>query len=159
MTHDVPYTDRGVRAAVILHDREMRAFLPVWRRALAQDPALPVTEDRAYASLGALGRHVLGAGRGYVTWVCRCLELPDPGIPMVPDADGIVAGADAYMEDLLSTWATALTGVPSHRLEEVFQANWGTPYSIDAMLEHAVMHPLRHRFQLEELLDAAGGSR
>ena len=29
---------------------------------------------------------------------------------------------------------------------------WGSPYSINAMLEHAVMHPIRHRFQLENLL-------
>ncbi len=28
-------------------------------------------------------------------------------------------------------------------------------YSIDSMLEHAVMHPLRHRFQLEELIAKA----
>jgi hypothetical protein len=29
-----------------------------------------------------------------------------------------------------------------------------TPYSIDAMLEHAVMHPIRHSYQLEELMAA-----
>jgi hypothetical protein len=34
-------------------------------------------------------------------------------------------------------------------------------YTIDAMLEHAVMHPIRHTFQLEELVQRAGseGSR
>jgi hypothetical protein len=29
--------------------------------------------------------------------------------------------------------------------------------SCEGMLEHAVMHPIRHRFQLEELLEAQGG--
>jgi len=36
-----------------------------------------------------------------------------------------------------------------------YPSRWGTPYSIDAMLEHAVMHPIRHAYQLEKLM--AGG--
>jgi hypothetical protein len=27
---------------------------------------------------------------------------------------------------------------------------------IESMLEHAVLHPMRHRFQLEELMEARG---
>ena len=33
-----------------------------------------------------------------------------------------------------------------------YQSRWGVDYCIDAMLEHAVMHPIRHVFQLEELM-------
>jgi hypothetical protein len=33
-----------------------------------------------------------------------------------------------------------------------YRSRWQTLYSIDAMLEHAVMHPIRHAFQLEELM-------
>jgi hypothetical protein len=33
-----------------------------------------------------------------------------------------------------------------------YPSRWQTRYCIDAMLEHAVMHPIRHAFQLEELM-------
>jgi len=29
------------------------------------------------------------------------------------------------------------------------RSRWGVSYSVDAMLEHAVMHPMRHAFQIE----------
>jgi hypothetical protein len=35
--------------------------------------------------------------------------------------------------------------------DAVYKSNWGTDYCIEAMLEHAVMHPIRHEFQLKEL--------
>jgi len=34
-----------------------------------------------------------------------------------------------------------------------YLAPWKTKYCIDSMLEHAVMHPIRHHFQLKELMD------
>jgi hypothetical protein len=36
----------------------------------------------------------------------------------------------------------------------VYSSRWGVNYCVDAMLEHAVMHPERHRFQLLELMGA-----
>jgi hypothetical protein len=34
----------------------------------------------------------------------------------------------------------------------IYPSRWGTEYCIDAMLEHAVMHPIRHEFQLRNLM-------
>jgi len=48
------------------------------------------------------------AARGYMTWMCEVLELPDPEIRIPPEPT--------------------------------------------ALLEHADMHPIRHAFQLEELM-------
>jgi len=33
----------------------------------------------------------------------------------------------------------------------VYTSRWGFDYSIEQMLEHAVVHPMRHRIQLERL--------
>jgi hypothetical protein len=41
----------------------------------------------------------------------------------------------------------------------LFPSRWNVHYCIDAMLEHAVMHPIRHTFQLQELLAKAGASK
>ena len=39
---------------------------------------LPKTDDPAYESLDTLLHHVFRAARGYMTWMCEVLELPDP---------------------------------------------------------------------------------
>ena len=79
------YRSRAVRALVLLHDEHVRRFLVVWNQAQAASVVLPKTDDPAYASLETLLRHVLGAARGYMTWMCEVLELPDPEIRIPPE--------------------------------------------------------------------------
>jgi len=121
--------------------------------ALAKSVSLPATADPAYASLEALGRHVLSAAGGYMTWMCEVLALPDPGIRPAPDVSAIVRDADDYLEHVLEQWRAPLIEVSDDILETPeYPSRWKTRYCIDSMLEHAVMHPIRHVFQLDELL-------
>jgi len=92
-------------------------FVHTWRLALASSVSLPPTDDPAYASLGALGRHVLSAAGGYMIWMCEVLALPDPGIRSAPDAAAIVRDADDYMEHVLERWRAPLKEVSNERLE------------------------------------------
>lgn len=147
------FEDRGVRALVVLHERHMRAFLATWQRARRAEVSLPETDEATYVSLVTLLRHVLGAARGYMIWSCDKLGLPEPDIRRVPRAEEIEEEAEAYLEHVLAGWRDPLRGVSGdalHRPE--FESAWGVNYCIDAMLEHAVMHPIRHVFQLEELM-------
>jgi hypothetical protein len=153
MSPNLPYRSRAVRAMVILHDQQLRRFVHTWRLALAASVCLPTAADPNYASLDALGRHVLAAAGGYMVWMCEMLKLPDPGIRSAPDVGAIVRDADDYLEHVLERWQTPLLEVPDERLETPeYPTRWQTHYSIDSMLEHAVMHPIRHAFQLEELI-------
>ena len=70
---------------VLLHEEHLRRFVHVWRLALESSVSLPPTDDPAYVSLEALGRHVLSAA-GSMIWMCEVLALPDPGIHSAPDA-------------------------------------------------------------------------
>ena len=138
---------------VLLHEEHLRHFVHTWRLALATSVSLPPSDDPAYASLGALGQHVLGAAGGYMVWMCEVLTLPDPGIRSAPDAAAMVRDADDYMEHVLDRWRAPLREVSNERLETPeYPSQWQTRYCIDAMLEHAVMHPIRHAFQLDELI-------
>lgn len=139
---------------VLLHEEHLRRFVQTWRLALAAPVSLPPADDPAYASLGALGRHVLNAAGGYLVWMCEVLTLPDPGIRSAPDATAIVRDAEDYMEHILERWrASPLREVSNEQLETPeYPSRWQTRYCIDAMLEHAVMHPIRHAFQLDELI-------
>lgn len=150
MNTDFKY--RGARAMIILHAQYMRSCIAVWQQAKAKNVVLPKTDDSDYQSLGHLLHHVFRAARGYMVWICEKFELPDPKINQVPERDVIEKEADKYLEHLLTRWELPLVDIDEDRFGEVFLSNWKIEYSIDAMMEHAVMHPIRHEFQLLELM-------
>jgi hypothetical protein len=153
------YSYRGARAMVLLHEEHLRLFLDAWRDFRAAGLPLPRTEDPDYASPEALLAHVLGAARGYMRWMCEVLGLGDPGIEPVPGTGRIGAEADRYLAHVLEAWRAPLAGVPEERFyEPEYPSRWKVKYCVDAMLEHAVMHPIRHRFQLVELMRAGSPS-
>lgn len=150
MSELADYRSRGVRALVLLHERELRAFFVTWRRALAWGVRLPPTDDPDCVSPEAMAHHVLRAARGYLTWSCEKLGLGDPGAADAPAAAALEAEADAYLEHLVERWRAALRDAPSERMVEVHTSRWGQPFTLESMLEHAVVHPMRHALQLEQ---------
>jgi len=153
--HDlINYRYRGARALVLLHEKALRELLPAWKRARASHVQLPSTQDPSYASLESLLHHGLRAARGYMTWLCEKLGLPDPGIDPAPEASRVEQEAERYIEHVLERWRLPLADVEEARFGATHKTRWGEDMSLEGMLEHAVMHPIRHRFQLEELLEA-----
>ncbi|MEM6429801.1 MAG: hypothetical protein AAF708_11215 [Deinococcota bacterium] len=146
------YSYRGARAMILLHERHLRTFVATWREAKAANVRLPETTDSDYASLETLLRHNLAAARGYMTWMCEKLELPDPKIADAPMVEDIEHGVEAYLEHLFERWRLPLAGVPEDDFGVTYRSRWGVDYCIDGMLEHAVMHPIRHEFQLRNLI-------
>ncbi len=152
------YRSSAAKALVNLHEREFHLFLEVWKLAKSKNLKLPETEDPDYASLETLLRHVCGAARSYMVWICEQLQLPDPGIDAAPDlevlqSDQLDKALAKFSTQLLEKWRLPLCNVedaPLNRPE--YPSRWGVLYCIDAMLEHAVMHPLRHRYQLQRLI-------
>jgi uncharacterized damage-inducible protein DinB len=151
------YKYGGARVLVALHDRHLRAFVETWRRADAMGVELPVTANPDYASREVLLAHVLRCAARYLTWICEQLELPSPGLDERPDPDGFADRAQEYLEEVLAAWQIPLRDLTEGQADmPAYTSRWGTPYSIDAMLEHAVMHPIRHAYQLEGLMREKG---
>jgi hypothetical protein len=146
------YRYRGARALVLLHERELRGFVATWRRAVAWGVRLPATDDPDCASANAMARHVLSAAGRYMIWLTQKLGLPDPGIAAAPPVEEIEAAADGYLEHVLERWREPLRDVPDERFVESHVSNWGEDFTLESMLEHAVVHPMRHALQLEELM-------
>ena len=151
----IHYQSGAVRALVHLHERHMRSFLETWKRAKAAELALPATEDPDCMTLEAMLAHTLRASRGYMVWMCANLALPDPEINPAPDLDTVEIEADDYLEYLLERWRSPLVEMTEARIVEEYTSNWGETFTVESMLEHAVMHPIRHAFQLETLLARA----
>ena len=154
MVMSIPnYKYRSARALVILHEQYLREFIATWKQAKEGGYTLPKTDDPDYASLELLLRHVLSSARNYITWICDKLELPDPQIEPTPEVDVIAERVDDYLEHLLVKWRTPLADVEEIRFyEPTYTSRWKVNYCVEAMLEHAVVHPIRHSFQLGELM-------
>ncbi len=148
------FKSRGVRALVQLQKREMNQLLVVWKKAKRMGVKLPATRDPSYQSLDVLMRHPLRSCRGYLTWLCEVLGRPDPRVPDPPEAESVSAAGAAYLKVLAKAWERHMAWMPNKVLDsfDVHTSRWGAPMTVEAMFEHALAHPMRHRFQLEELI-------
>ena len=148
------FKSRGVRALVILQMAEMNRLFVVWKKAKRLGVKLPATRDPAYKDLDLLMRHPLRSCRGYLTWLCEVLGRPDPGVPDPPDPQDVARKGAAYLATLERAWHAKTAWMPARVLDsfDVYPARWGAPMTVEAMFEHAVAHPMRHRLQLEELI-------
>ena len=148
------FKSRGVRALVQLQMDEMSQLFAVWKRAKRVGVKLPATRDPAYASLDLLMRHPLRSCRGYLTWLCEVLGRPDPGVPDPPAAERVSTEGAAYLKVLAKAWEKHMAWMPSKVLDSfsLYTSRWGAPMTVEAMFEHAAVHPMRHRFQLVELI-------
>jgi len=152
------YKYKGARSLVILHDTHLRSCVKTWREAKKFNIILPATEDEYYKSLDTLLFHILRSARNYMVWCCEKLELPDPGIDNPPQAGAVEAEADKYLTHLLEKWKTPLALIEEEKFHTPsYKSRWGVDFCIDAMLEHAVMHPIRHEFQLKNLINEQAG--
>ncbi len=148
------YQYGAARTMVFLHGQYLQEFLVVWQQAKAANIVLPQTDDPSYGSMEMLLSHVLRAARSYMVWMCENLALPDPEIKAAPQLDVIEAEAENYLTHLIDQWGLPLVEVEEERFHKPeYPSNWETRYCVDAMLEHAVMHPILHRVQLQDLLE------
>ena len=149
------FRSRGVRCLVELHERELQEFVATWRRFVASGKPMPEAHgDADYESRERLIAHVQGAARSYLLWIWEVLERPIEGLPLIRDAAVIVPRLDAFMAETLDGWRRHLAALEDVQLStRQYISRWGEPHTIEQMLEHAVVHPMRHRIQLERILD------
>ena len=151
---EIIYKYAGARALVKLHEIHLNSFYETWKEAKRLDIKLPVSDDPYYVSLNRLLYHVLRSARGYMIWMCEKLGLEDPQIKETPAAEMLEEKATEQITHLFEKWKLPLSNVEPELFEDkVYKSNWGVEYCIDAMLEHAVMHPIRHEFQLKNLMN------
>ena len=150
---EIIYKYNGAKALVTLHKIHLKSFYSTWQQAKQVGVKLPETDDPYYKSLDTLLYHILRSARGYMIWMCKQLNLPDPQIDEAPLPEVVVEKAESYIEYLMDKWKYPLKDVPPELFEDkVYKSNWGVDYCIDAMLEHAVIHPIRHEFQIKNLI-------
>jgi uncharacterized damage-inducible protein DinB len=149
------YKSRAVRSLVELHEREMRSFLETWSRFTAANAPMPEAHgDETYASREKLVGHVLMAARGYLRRIGEWIGKPLTDVDASEDAADVAARAGAFSENVFAAYRRHLTEVTNEEIEkQAHRTRWGDLMSVEMLLEHAVVHPMRHRIQLERILE------
>lgn len=144
---------------VLLHEQEIVRFVETWRKAKDSGLVLRGHDDPNYESLETLLAHVFWWARYYAVWSCEHLGLADPRIGEAPTPSEVESELPNYLEHLLAQWRGLFTEVPEEPfLKPQFRVKWGSSLPVEHLLEHAVVHPMRHRLQLIELSVSAKGS-
>lgn len=148
------FRSRAVRSLVELHEAQLRTFAETWRRFAASGKPMPEARgDDRYASRETLVAHVHGAARGYLHWIHEVLGRPITDPVLTRDPAVIVPRLDAFLAETLDGWRRHLATLEDDELSpKQYLSRWGEPHTVEQMLEHAVVHPMRHRIQLERIL-------
>jgi uncharacterized damage-inducible protein DinB len=155
------FRSRAVRSLVELHERELRSFLQVWKRFVAADLPMPEAHgDESYSSRERLAGHVLMSARGYLTRIGEWVGRPVSDVDGSQDPHEIVARASQFADDVLAAYPRHLAQISDQEMEpQVHRTRWGDLMSVENLLEHAVVHPMRHRIQLERILEGSNAVR
>ena len=124
---------------------------------LAQDPFERVrdqdTPDEDCRSIRTVVTHVVRSGYGYVGYMRSVLGLDfqPPPFSLATPAEGIQhlsAMAACTAETFEGRWQLPDTVIEAAKI----QSRWGPVFNLEQMFEHAIVHVLRHRRQIERFL-------
>lgn len=111
------------------------------------------SDDPDTVSIRMICAHAVGAARRYSDYIRKARGMPyvdkfvaDPeSLPHPASVRPSLAAAMQYTEESLGGWYED----PSSAEALKFEVRWGPVYDPEMILEHAIVHLLRHRRQVE----------
>ena len=111
------------------------------------------TADPHCRSVQSIMNHVIGSGYGYADYIRGAFSVPSarPSLPMLARTQSL-----DQIKHMLAYTAETLEGRWEYSDEQTgavrINSRWGVQYDMEQMLEHAIVHILRHRRQIERFL-------
>jgi uncharacterized damage-inducible protein DinB len=150
------YRDGAIGALLDEHERAAGELLRVLEPL--DDEAFGVirdaaTSDETCRSIQTIVAHVLRSGYGYANYIREALGMTraSPEMPTIERAEvaGEIPRMLAYLAAALEgKWRMSDAEIQSFRMV----ARHGPTYDLEQLLEHAIVHILRHRRQIERFL-------
>lgn len=111
------------------------------------------TKDEDCRSIQTISRHVIMAGYSYANYIRKEFSTPAEPISREPVSHGEASGK---IDKMLAYTIETLDGKWEMSDDEiskiVIHSGWGVTYDLEQLLEHAIVHLLRHRRQIEKFL-------
>jgi len=153
------YRDQGAVGALLDEYEKALNELKALISTVTQDELMTVvdaqTEDESCRSIKTILDHVVGAGKHYVEAIRIKLgeSLSFSERVSYSSISDLLLALDEMFEynvQLFSDYPD--TRIEAHGLEEKILTRWGQTYDIEQLMEHAIVHILRHRRQIERFL-------
>lgn len=115
----------------------------------------PDTKDDDCRSVQTIVSHVTNSGYGYANYIRDWFSIPksSPERRMLSQKDFSIE-----FEKMISYTSETLEGKWEYSDDEIQKVKmivrWGPQYDLEQLLEHAVVHILRHRRQIEKFIAA-----
>ena len=137
------------------YERALRELQQVLRSVTADDYiriSNPGSPDPDCFSVQTIVWHTISAGYGYATSIGNAIGVARtrPEIPLLPK-DEALDKLDEMFRYSLETFEGKWDMGEEKMYTTTIKTSW-SEYDIDSMLEHAIVHILRHRRQIERLV-------
>jgi uncharacterized damage-inducible protein DinB len=113
----------------------------------------PQTSDENCRSIQTIMTHVVSSGYGYADHIRQLFSLSASHPPARPISR---QESVEQLASMLEYTAQAVEGKWEMTDEEIegitLETGWGVTYNLEQVLEHAIVHLLRHRRQIEKLM-------
>lgn len=111
------------------------------------------TSDEACRSAQTIMSHVVNAGYGYADYLREqfSIESTRPANRVLSRQESLTQ-LDAALEYTLETLKDHWEMTDEEMMGFVIKTRWGAVYDVEGLLEHAIVHILRHRRQLERFI-------
>jgi len=112
-----------------------------------------ITKDEDCRSVQTIVSHVINSGYGYANYIRDWYSIPksSPERRLISQKDFTIE-----LDKMLAYTAETLEGKWDYTDEDVMKvkiiSRYGPTYDIEQMLEHAIVHILRHRRQIEKFI-------
>ncbi len=111
------------------------------------------TKNEDCRSIETIMNHVVIAGHFYIKYIRESLSMETSPVEhkkftkseIADELDKVIAGTVAIFDGRWDEINDKMTSI-------YIDASWGERYNIDQMMEHAIVHALRHRRQIEKFM-------
>ncbi|MBL7997158.1 MAG: DinB family protein [Candidatus Kapabacteria bacterium] len=156
-----PITHRRGKVGVLLHEYH-RSIADLKQTIAAVQPGeLRVvldkeTMNRNCVSIGSVLAHIVFCGLMYCTTIRQHRGNPDEQFEPLALLD-TVEEYNAALDRMFDITRELFEDIPDSELMEFdpakkLQTYWGQLYDIEQLMEHAIVHILRHRFMIERFM-------
>ncbi len=150
------YREGWIGALLDEYERSINDFL-VWSNRIVPSRFEEIldtnTQDPDCRSFKSICEHVVNAGHGYNHYLERYyLEINAKRIRVNVTKDNLseeMRGMFSNTERICGQ----LSSLDEEWLMVPFQSDWGQEYDTEQILEHAVLHVMRHRRQLQRFIE------
>lgn len=115
------------------------------------------TEDEDCRSIQTICRHVIRSGYGYANYILNelgiTLEFPKADLMRLNNSEDAIMGIrDMIDYNIKNLYELNRNTIEANMFSIKFTTRWGEEFNFEQILEHAVVHILRHRRQIEKFI-------